>query len=308
MSGTAENPRPLPVELGLNLGRGVLMGSADIVPGVSGGTVALIVGIYEDLVHSVRAAASAAVALLRHGPAEARSRAREVHWSLVLPLGVGVVLALVAGSFLLEPLLEDYPEQMRGLFFGLVAASLAVPWRRIETVAALHWVVFVVAAVLAALLVGLPASSYEDPTLLHVFVAAGVAICAMILPGVSGAFLLQVLGLYEVSLAAVRGMDIVYIAVFVLGAAVGLGSFSKLLDRLLESYHDVTMAALVGLMLGSLRALWPWQDADRNLMAPAGDGSTWGVIALALVGFVLVTAMVEIGHRLSERAELDRAR
>lgn len=295
--------RTLPGQLGVNLGKGLLMGSADIVPGVSGGTVALIVGIFEDLVHSIRALASAALALLRHGPREARRRATEVHWRLVLPLGVGLVSAVILGSFLLEPLLEDYPSHMRGLFFGLVAASLAVPWRRIEAVSHGHRVVLLLAAVLAALLVGLPASSYPDPTLLHVFVAAAVAICAMILPGVSGAFLLQVLGLYDVSLAAVRGADVVYIAVFALGAAVGLGTFSKALEWLLEHRHDVTMVALVGLMLGSLRALWPWQDADRGLLAPPAEGSTLAVLALVAAGFLIVTTVVAVGERRIERVD-----
>lgn len=128
-----------------------------------------------------------------------------------------------------------------------------------------------------------------------VFAAAAVAICAMILPGVSGSFLLLVFGMYEPTLDAVRNLDLRYIAVFVVGAIVGLGSFATLLRRLLEQHHDRTMAALVGLMLGSLRALWPWQSDDRALLGP-GD-NVIGVLALVAIGFVIVTVIQRSGSR-----------
>ncbi len=281
--------------------QGLLMGSADIVPGVSGGTVALIVGIYERLVSSIRAGASAAVAALRLDRPALRERLREVHWGLVLPLGAGIVTALVIGARFIPQLMDSYPVQARALFFGLIAGSLIIPWRRIERPVAVHYLVAVVATVAAFLLVGLPPQDIVEPGLILVFLAASVAICAMILPGVSGSFLLLVMGMYEPTLRAVNARDLLYVVVFVAGAAIGLGLFSKLLEYLLEHHHDITMAALVGLMVGSLRALWPYQDVDRSLLAPPADGSVLVPLALAILGFVIVTALAYMGSVAERR-------
>ena len=283
--------------LPLHFAQGLLMGGADVIPGVSGGTVALIIGIYERLIDSIRALATAAVAAARGDGSGARELVRRVEWSLVIPLGLGIVTAIAIGSVVILPLLDRYPAQMRGLFFGLIAASLIVPWRRIGRHDTATSTLMVGAAVIAAVLVGLPPSEVAEPSLPLVFACAAVAICAMILPGVSGAFLLLVLGVYDATLHAVSGLDLAYIGVFVAGAALGLGIFSRLLSYLLHSHHDLTMAALVGLMAGSLRALWPWQTETRGLQAPPADvGAVMVVIALALVGFAAVTALVRFGE------------
>jgi putative membrane protein len=282
--------------------QGLLMGGADIVPGVSGGTVALIVGIYERLVSSVRAAASAPVALLRGDTGGMRAHLREVHWGLVIPLGVGILTALLVGARFIPALMERYPVQAHALFFGLIAGSLAIPWRRIHRRLPAHYGVAVVAAVLAFALVGLPPREMSSPSLLAVFAAASVAICAMILPGVSGSFLLLVMGMYAPTLRAVNARDLLYIAVFGMGAVIGLGLFSRLLDYLLSRHHDMTMAALVGLMAGSLRALWPYLDGNRGIMAPPTDASVLVPLGLALLGFALVTALSRMGAVAEQRA------
>lgn len=301
MSTAARSRSPLPTHALF----GLLMGTADVIPGVSGGTVALIVGIYERLVSSIRGVAAAAVALLRGDTRGARDRVRAVEWTLILPLGAGIVTALAVGSLVIPGLLERYPAQMLGLFFGLIAGSLAVPWKRIATVGPAHLGVAAVAALAAFVVVGLPERSTSDPTLLQVFASAAVAICAMILPGVSGAFLLLILGLYETTLDALRNLDVVYVGVFVLGAAVGLGSFARLLEWLLERRHDATMAGLVGLMAGSLRALWPWQGADRGLQAPTLDGSLLGVVVIAALGFTAVTLLRRVGDAAEQPIDID---
>lgn len=289
---------------GVHLLHGLLMGSADIVPGVSGGTMALIVGIYERLIHSIRSLAGAAVLLLRGRREEAGARWREVDWVLVLPLGVGVLTALKLGAYVIPPLLERYPEGSRAVFFGLIAASLPIPWRRMVSRRGSHYLLAVAAAVAAFLLVGLPPREVADPPLVAVFFAAAVAICAMILPGVSGSFLLFVMGIYAATLEAVNAMALGYIGVFALGAIIGLGAFSRLLDHLLHHYHDSTMGALVGLMAGSLRALWPWQDADRRLLAPPGDDSLLVALGLAALGFAAVTLLVRLGKVAESRTPL----
>jgi putative membrane protein len=282
--------------------QGLLMGGADIIPGVSGGTMALIVGIYERLIHSIRSLAGAAVYLLRGRRTDAGERFRAVHWWLVLPLGAGVLTALVVGASLIPPLLERYPEGSRAIFFGLILGSLAIPWRRIRVVRPVHYAVAGGAALIAFLLVGLPPREVLDPPLIAVFFAAAIAICAMILPGVSGSFLLYVMGIYAATLTALNGRDLTYIAVFGAGAVIGLGSFSRVIDHLLRHRHDVTMAALVGLMGGSLRALWPWQTDDRSLLAPPGDGSTLSALALAALGFALVSLLVHFGNVAERRS------
>jgi len=279
-------------------GDGLLMGGADVIPGVSGGTVALIVGIYERLVLSIHNLAGAVTSVFRGDLATARQRWRDVEWRLLLPLGTGILLAVAVGSVVIVPLLERFPSQMRGLFFGMIAASLAVPWRRVETHDRTTWAITATAAVVAAVLVGLPPAAVHDPAPLMVFGSAAIAICAMILPGVSGAFLLLVLGIYEATLRALSGLDLAYIGVFVAGAVLGLGIFSRLLAWLLEHHHRTTMAALVGLMAGSLRALWPWQTEDRGLLGPPADAAAvLTVIAIAAAGFAAVLLLIRSGDR-----------
>jgi putative membrane protein len=267
-----------------HVARGLLMGGADVIPGVSGGTMALIVGIYERLITSLRALAG--------------GRVREAEWGFLIPLGVGIASAVGLGSVVIPPLLDAYPAQTSALFLGLVAASIPVPWRRITAVGPAHLAAVGGAAVVAFILVGLPPAEVQEPGGLQVFGSAAIAICAMILPGVSGAFLLEALGVYQVTLEALRNLDLAYIATFVLGAVLGLGAFAKLLGALLERAHDMTMAVLVGLMVGALRALWPWLDGSRALLAPPADvGHVVGVAALTVAGFAAVTLIVGLGAR-----------
>lgn len=287
----------------LHFAQGLLMGGADIIPGVSGGTMALIVGIYTRLIAALSGLFSSVTAILKLDYRLARIRFGSVEWILILPLGLGIVTALLVGARFIPALMETYPHESLGLFFGLVAASIAIPWKRIRQRNAVILVVAVFAAALAFILTGIPPREGAEPSLFRVFASASVAICAMILPGVSGAFLLKVLGMYEVTLAALNGRDLVYVGVFVLGAVVGLGLFSKLLNWLLSNWYDVTMAALVGLMLGALRALWPWQDFDRSIQLPETGEPVWGVILLGAAGFAFVTALAVWGDRIQERME-----
>lgn len=256
------------------------MGAADIVPGVSGGTIALILGIYERVVDSIRALA--------------KGNVRQVEWGLVVPLGVGVLLALAVGSAVIPDILERFPAAARALFFGFIVGSLAVPWRQIRERTGAQWALAAVGAVAAFLLVGLPSRDVADPALLRVLLSAMVAICAMILPGVSGAFLLLVLGLYETTLRALSSLDLPYLGTFALGAVVGLALFSRVLGYLLDYRHDPTMAVLVGLMAGSLRMLWPWLDTDRGLMAPPDLKDVVLAIGLAVAGYVLVRTLLRM--------------
>ncbi|WP_094545131.1 DUF368 domain-containing protein [Rubricoccus marinus] len=301
--------------------QGLLMGSADIIPGVSGGTMALIVGIYKDLIAAIGDGFTAVVTLVRGRPREAWAQLREIPWPLLAPLAVGIGVAIVIGSLIVPELLDTYPIQCRALFFGLVAASLVIPWRERHEHRTWHYAVAVVAALAAFFLVGLPRSGdAADPGFFRIAATAAVAINAMILPGVSGAFLLEVLGLYRPTLEALRSLDVGYVLTFALGAGLGLGLAAKALSWLLDRHHDVTMTVLVGLLAGSLRALWPWvgfaehtgsdgivervpdpstllsPNADPALMLGSGVG--WApALGLALLGFGIVAALTYAGRK-----------
>ncbi len=283
--------------------QGLLMGGADIIPGVSGGTMALIVGIYRRLIAALSATFSSIVALLKLDLPSLKERLRSVEWSLLVPLGLGILTALLLGARFIPHLMVTYPHESLGLFFGLVAASIIIPWQRIHHKTGRIILVAAVAAAAAFLLTGIPTRAGFEPSLLRVFASAAVAICAMILPGVSGAFLLKAMGMYEVTLAALNNRDAVFVMVFALGAAVGLGFFSKLLNWLLSSRYDVTMAALVGLMAGALRALWPWQAEDRSLQLPEVGDPFWSVVALGAIGFGFVLLLTLVSDRVQRQVE-----
>jgi putative membrane protein len=279
-----------------HLGFGALMGTADAIPGISGGAVALILGIYERLVESIGNAASAVVTLPRDR-ADAAARWKAVDWPFILPLVTGILLAFATAAVVIPPLLERYEPQMLGLFLGLVAGSVPVPWHQIAERSGRHLVIAGGSAVVAFLLVGLPQAAVEDPTSARVLLSGAFGICAMILPGVSGAFLLKVVGVYEATLTAARSLDGVYMGVFTLGAVVGLGSFARLLSWLLRTRHDTTMAVLVGLMVGALRALWPWQSDSRELLAPPAEPEAAVAAALAVVALAGVLLLTRAGRR-----------
>ncbi|MEZ4701873.1 MAG: DUF368 domain-containing protein [Rhodothermales bacterium] len=281
----------------VHFAQGVLMGGADVIPGVSGGTMALIVGIYERLIGAISACFFAAIALLRFDLAGMRTHLQRVEWLLIIPLGAGIGAAILVGARIIPYLLDTYPMQCRGLFLGLIAASVAIPWSRASRMGPAEYTIGLVAALAAFFATGLTPLEVADPSMLQVFGAASIAICAMILPGISGAFLLLVLGMYEPTLRAVHERELVYVAVFMAGAATGIGLFSNLLKWLLERQHDRTMAALVGLMIGSLRALWPWQGDEGALLAPAPGDPVTLIVLLALSGFVAVTLLNWWSHR-----------
>lgn len=259
--------------------------------------MALIVGIYGRLLASIGHGFRAILALLRFDTAAMTRHLRGVEWGLVVPLAIGIGSAIAIAATFVPDLLEERPAESRALFLGLVAASLAVPWGEIREPGR-RWLWIALAAALPAfVLSGLPPGTVADPALPLVFAAAAIAICAMILPGVSGAFLLLVFGMYEPTLRAVDELNFAYLAVFAVGMVVGLGSFSLVLSRLLARHHDPTMAALVGLMAGSLRALWPWQDESRALLAPTDPLVP---VLLAMVGAGLVLAIQVFARRRTQ--------
>lgn len=270
---------------------GVAIGAANVIPGVSGGTMALLFGIYDKLIGVLGDLFRAALDLARLDIAAFRIRLRTIPWGFVLAIGFGVLIAPLAGAQLIPDALETWPERSRSLFFGLILGSLPIPLLRISRRRSALFIWLLAGAVLAWFLVGLQPLELDNPSLLAYFLAGSVAICAMILPGVSGAFLLLILGMYKPLFEAINAGNLPVIGVFGLGAGLGLGSFALLLKWLLSRYHDATMSLLVGLMAGSLRSLWPWLASDRSLLAPAWTSDVWTVLLWGLAGLAVAGSM-----------------
>ncbi len=289
----ARPPRPT-FRSGLAHGlRGSLIGLVELVPGVSGGTVALVLGVYDRLISSANNfLAGAARLVLRRGRKDAAPGTTVVEWSLVLPLVAGMFLALFLLSGPLHTFVETQPLVASALFLGMVAASLLVPITMVRAVGPATGamrvggpVIVLVVAVGVFLLLGLPGTQVQAPAGWVVVLSGAVAVCALVLPGLSGSFLLLTFGMYEPTLAAVSGRDLGYLALFTTGAVLGLVSVVRLLAYLLRVHRRVVLLVATGLILGSLRALWPWQD-EGALLAP--DGAWAAPLLACLAGAALV--------------------
>lgn len=291
------------MRLVLNMLRGMLIGVAEIIPGVSGGTVALVVGVYRDILGSAESFLRGLGSLFspRAGLKVASPHFASVKWAMLLPLLVGMVLAVFLAANVIEDLLSDFPSVMRAVFAGMILISLYVPWKLSEARISAKSIFYVVpSATLAFVLIGLPRAAETEPTTLVILLAAAVAVCALVLPGVSGSFLLLTLGMYAPTLAAVNSLDFGYLGVFVIGALLGLGSFTFFLNWLLRNFKTETYLVMTGLMIGSLRALWPWQDGAGNEVIP-------GSVAAELVGFSAGAAVVALliwGGKKATRSDI----
>ncbi|MDP6039294.1 MAG: DUF368 domain-containing protein [Candidatus Latescibacteria bacterium] len=297
--------------LGIAL-RGVCMGAADVVPGVSGGTIALITGIYQELILSIRSFDATALRLLISG--RVRDAFGHVLWPFLVALLTGILMAIFSLSRGIAWLLENKPVLLWSFFFGLVLASVFTVGRRIST-----WKVSTIggagiAALAAYVFVGLvPVEMPHSP--LYIFGCAIISICAMILPGISGSFMLVLMGQYHYILNAVNQRDLFTLALFGAGAAVGLMSFARVLAWIFRRYHNLTVAFLTGLMLGSLRKVWPWKETVEtmlnrhgvevplvkiNRIPAAWSGEVTAALALALFGFILVLLLERLASGTSQ--------
>ena len=276
--------------------RGICMGAADVVPGVSGGTMALILGIYEELILSIRSFDGHAIALVYKR--DWRGALNHVRWPFLSALLLGILGAIASLSRGISWLLENEVVLLWSFFFGLVLASVYTVGTRIPKWDARKVGIAVLSAVGAYILVGLvPVETPQTPV--YIFFSAILAICAMILPGISGSFILVLLGKYHHILQAVNDRDVFTIAVFGAGAAVGLMSFARVLGWIFNRHRDLTLALLTGLMLGSLRKIWPWKETlatiegrhgklipieQINVLPQMMTGEVMGALGLAVAG------------------------
>ncbi|OHV10603.1 DUF368 domain-containing protein [Kushneria phosphatilytica] len=246
--------------------KGMGMGAADAVPGVSGGTIAFVTGIYEELIHTIRRFGPEAFGVWRRGG----MRALIAHLNLVflIPLVLGIGTSVLSVAHLVTWLMASYPLLLNAFFFGLVLASAGVVFRRLGHWQPAHLLPLLLGGVLAwALPMLLPTS--QSATML--FFGGAIAISAMLLPGVSGSFLLLTMGLYGTVMGAIKGFEIGTLGLFAAGCLVGLFTFSRVLSWLFRHHHDLTLNLLIGFILGSLPTLWPWQQLTRYRMGDNGD-------------------------------------
>ncbi len=270
--------------------RGFCMGVADVVPGVSGGTMAFILGIYEELVDSIKSLTDrSALQVLFKG--KLHSYAQKTNLLFLIALAFGIAVAVLSSAKLIEHMLEAQPLWVWSFFFGLVLASMHVVAKRIRKWDISLLILLVLGALFAFVLVGIvPVETSNAPWFL--ILCGAIAICAMILPGISGAFLLVLLGKYAFILNAVNTRDILQVLYVGIGAVIGLLLFSRFLSWLLHHYHNQTVAFLTGLMLGSLRKIWPWKlSADIhepiNIIPPLiinGSINRSLIIGIVLIG------------------------
>ena len=247
--------------------KGCAMGMADVVPGVSGGTIAFISGIYEELLDSIRSVNATALKLLlklRLGEFW-----RHINGSFLLPVLLGIAIAIFSLARLMTYLLTYHPIAIWSFFFGLIIASALLVARQIG-----RWdwrsLLAFVAGVAAAWRITVAPPAEPPKVCWLVMVSGAIAICAMILPGISGAFILLLLGKYQYIMQAVGDLNIPVIVIFVVGAAAGIISFSHLLSWLLKHWHDVTVAVLMGFMVGSLNKVWPWKETAETYLDSHG--------------------------------------
>jgi putative membrane protein len=286
--GAPTGDRPHPVRV---LVTGLAMGAADVVPGFSGGTVALVAGLYDRLIASVSAGAGLLGTVLRGRWREVGTAWRAVDAPFVLTLLAGVATALLTLAGPVERLLDERPVLMSAVFLGLVLGAAAIAPRRLRAASGRHALLVLGAAAVTAVVLGVRPVADGTPPLAFLALAGAVAVCAMILPGVSGSFLLLLLGAYEPVIAAVADRDVVTLAVVGAGMVVGLAVFTRLLDRLLRRHHDTVLALLIGLMVGSGRVLWPWPAGDgvgdAALGAPGADAGAAAILGLAALAAVV---------------------
>ena len=299
-------------------GKGMMMGAADVVPGVSGGTIAFMTGIYEELIFSLKQCGpSALVKLFKEGPAAFWSH---VNGTFLLTLIAGIFFSLLTISRVVLYWLTEYPELLWSFFFGLIFASVWSVCRHIE-----HWdrntyTSFMVGAIAAYLVTSLGPTSLE-PTPLFIFLSGMVAICAMILPGISGSFILLLLGMYAPVLMAIKNLEFFTLGLFAAGCIIGLLSFSHVLSWMFSSFKTVTLSLLGGFMLGSLNKVWPWKYTTaytinrhgeevplvQENISPLSFESLTGQPSFLLyaIGFMLLgAAMVFFIEKIGRRSEV----
>ena len=289
--------------------KGIAMGAADVVPGVSGGTIAFISGIYEELIESISSINLNTIKLLKsHG---IKTVWKEINGNFLLSLLLGIGISVVSLAKVISWLMENEPLLLWSFFFGLVLASILYIGKQITKWNFAIMVVMFLGAVLAYWITTLEPLVSANTSSLFLFLSGALAICAMILPGISGAFILVLLGAYKPVLEAVHNRDLMTIAIIGAGAIIGLLSFSRILKWLFHHFKNLTLAVLTGFVFGSLNKIWPWKRTlswrvnshgenvplNQQSISPfsyEGDNQLYFAIFMAIIGFLVIILLEKL--------------
>ena len=299
--------------------RGCAMGAADVVPGVSGGTIAFITGIYEELIDSIKAVDLQAVKLLlKFKLAEFW---KKINGNFLISVIAGIGISIFSLAKLMTWLLENHPIYIWSFFFGLIIASSVLVAKEIK-----KWNIFtVISLILGAVIaygITVMTPSETPDSWWFIILSGAIAICAMILPGISGAFILLLMGKYTYILGAVSAFNIGVLLLFAVGAVAGITSFSHLLSWLLKHHHTATVSLLTGFMVGSLNKVWPWKETLQTYTDSHGvekalvksnispvhfgeltgsDPLLWQAILMCIAGFLLIWGIETLGRKMSDK-------
>lgn len=287
--------------------KGFLMGIADLIPGVSGGTIAFITGIYDTLLD---AAASIDKTFIKHVlKFEIKKAIAHLHFRFIIPLVLGMFTAMITLARVMHYLINEQPIPTWALFFGLIGASIIVIWNKLDDhFSPVNLLIISIGAIFAYIMVSLIPVDTPD-ALWFIYLCGIIGITAMILPGLSGSFLLLILGKYEYITAALKnpfaeGAPLILV-IFIMGTATGLMSFSKILNFFMKNYRVKTMAFLTGILIGSMKKVWPWKEVleskvvrgktkiirEMNIMPTEFNNEVMVAIALMLIGFIFVLVL-----------------
>ena len=291
--------------------KGLAMGAADAVPGVSGGTIAFISGIYEELINTISGVNLSLITTLRKQGFKAFWK--QLNGNFISALLIGIIISFVSFMKLAKYLIEYHPILIWSFFFGLILASIYFVGKQITNWNIATVLMIIIGTAIAYYVTTIPASDVNDSPY-FLFFAGALAICAMILPGISGSFILVILGAYKTLSDAIDVLDFKKLALFVGGAIVGLLSFSHVLKWLFKTYHNLTLAILTGFILGSLNKVWPWKEVlswrtnskgeqipllEKSISPSSFDGEPEVLFAvgLMLIGFLTIILLERIGKK-----------
>jgi len=289
--------------------KGMAMGAADVVPGVSGGTIAFISGIYEELLNSISSFNFSLINVFKNEGF--KSVWIKVNGNFLVSLFVGILISVLSLAKLIESMLENHPIVIWSFFFGLVLASIIYIGKQITKWTKGSVLCLILGAILAFYITTLNPMVSANSSPWFLFLAGMIAICAMILPGISGSFILVLLGAYKPVLNALNTKDFVSIIIFLVGAVLGLLSFSRILKWLFSTYKNYTLATLTGFIIGSLNKIWPWKETiswrtnSKGIEVPfntasvspfsfEGDNQLLISIFLMLIGFGLIILLEKL--------------
>ena len=282
--------------------KGMAMGAADIIPGVSGGTIAFISGIYEELIETINNVNFEAIKKLKNNGI--KSFWTHINGNFLIALLTGIAISIMSLAKVITHLLETHSQLLWGFFFGLIVASVYIVGKQVNKWDINNIISLIIGSSIAFYITILNPMQNPD-ALWFVFLSGSIAICAMILPGISGSFILLLLGSYEFILVAIKDFKLDIITIFGIVCITGLLAFSKLLNWLFKKYHDITIALLTGFLIGSLNKIWPWKETiqtrinshgeivpfiQSNVLPSnfEGDSNIIEVILLSLIGIVLI--------------------